>query len=203
VGRSSVRYQLASLQSGPIMRSREYRNRCTRLCKNRRRDWSASEIRARSPRPTNRALGLDERLEYVESGRSPTLTLKSKRAARERVGIAYRAHGLRKLRRHHLGGESVGQWERLMTDGHSDPGCGTSFSWRVRFRIDGSSCSSRFVSIQSGTTLSALRVGVARHPMGMFRLTHNSENARLDSTLAISAAPAEIHSPFAYVKGQK
>jgi hypothetical protein len=176
------------------MCSKEYRNGCTRLCKNRRRDRSAGEIRARSPRPTNRALGLDERLEHVESGRSPIPTRKSKRAAKERVGIAYRAHGHRKLRRCHLGGESaarrgvlphaaVGQWERL-TDGHSDQGCGTGFRWRVRFRIDGSSCSSRFASIQSGTTLSALRVGLARH-----------------STLTISAA--EIHSPFAYVKGQK
>jgi hypothetical protein len=35
----------------------------------------------------------------------------------------------------------------------------------------------------------------------MFRLTHNAENARLDSTLTISAA--EIHSPFAHVEGQK
>ena len=135
---------------------------------------SASEIRARSPRPTNRALGLDERLEHVESGRSAIPTRKSKRAAKERVGIAYRAHGHRKLRRCHLGGESaarrgvlphaaIGQWERL-TDGHSDQGCGTGFRWRVRFRIDGSSCSSRFASIQSGTTLSALRVGRAPHP---------------------------------------
>src|ERR1700680_2007286 len=69
------------------------------------------------------------------SGRSPIPTRKSKRAARERDGIAYHAHGHRKLRRRHLRGESaarrgvllhaaIGQSERL-TDGPSDQGCGT------------------------------------------------------------------------------
>jgi hypothetical protein len=60
-----------------------------------------------------------------------------------------------------------------------------------------------FASIQSEMTLSALRLRLARHPVGMFRLTRNAEDARLDCTLTTTAAAAEIHSPFAFVNGPK